>query len=106
MRLISTQPEFSLGGTAAILIIFTLFGAWAGLAFAARRRGWRGVGHYLPRALAVMFFIPFGAFGGAPLMLTVLLATLAFTQHLALSSVPGASDWASTRCRFRRKSLI
>jgi len=81
MRLISTQPEFSIFGTAAILIISTVFGAWAGLAFAARRRGWRGWGHYLPRSLVVAFFIPFGAFGGLPLMLTVLLATLGITQR-------------------------
>lgn len=85
MRLISTHPEFSIFGTAAILIISTLFGAWAGLAFAARRRGWRRWGHYLPRSLAVFFFIPFGAFGGSPLMLTVLLATLGFTQKAVVS---------------------
>lgn len=81
MRLISTQPEFSIFGTAAILIISTVFGAWAGLAFAARRRGWRQWGHYVSRSLVVAFFIPFGAFGGAPLMLTVLLATLGITQR-------------------------
>ncbi|MBL8045462.1 MAG: hypothetical protein JNL09_02920 [Anaerolineales bacterium] len=85
MRLISTEPEFSIFGTAAILIVFTLFGLFAGLGFAARRRGWRGVGHYLPRALAVMFFIPMGAFGGTPLMLTVLLATLGLTQRAVVS---------------------
>lgn len=81
MRLISTHPEFSIPGTAAILIIATLFGAFAGLAFAARRRGWRRWGHYVPRILAVIFFIPFGAFGGLPLMLTVLVATLGLTQR-------------------------
>ncbi|HEU5102207.1 MAG TPA: hypothetical protein VFU22_24460 [Roseiflexaceae bacterium] len=80
MRLISTQPEFSIPGTTAILVIATLFGACAGLAFAARRRGWRRWGHYLPRGLAVVFFLPLGIAGGAPLMLTVLLATLALTQ--------------------------
>lgn len=81
MRLIATQPEFSLFGTAAILTIATLFGAFAGLAFAARRRGWRRWGHYGPRLLAVVFFIPFGAFGGTPLMLTVLVATLGLVQR-------------------------
>ncbi len=81
MRLISTRPEFSIFGTAAILVIATVFGAWAGLAFAARRRGWRRWGHYLPRSLVVAFFIPFGMFGGLPLMLTVLLATLGVTQR-------------------------
>ncbi|MBA3533525.1 MAG: hypothetical protein H0T73_16525 [Ardenticatenales bacterium] len=80
MRLISTRPEFSLSGTAIILLVATLFGAWTGLAFVARRRGWQGWRHYVPRALAVLFFIPFGFGGGAPLMLTVLLVTLAQTQ--------------------------
>jgi hypothetical protein len=80
MRLISTRPEFSIPGTAAILVIATIFGACAGLAFAARRRGWRRWGHYVARGSAVIFFLPFGIAGGAPLMLTVLLATLGLTQ--------------------------
>ena len=80
MRLISARPEFSIPGTAAILTIATLFGAFAGLAFAARRRGWQSWRHYLPRGLAVFFFLPFGIAGGTPLMLTVLVATLALTQ--------------------------
>lgn len=80
MRLVSTNPEFTIAGTAGILAIATLFGAFAGLAFAARRRGLRRWGHYVPRGLAVAFFLPFGTAAGAPLMLTVLLATLAVTQ--------------------------
>lgn len=80
MRLISTRPEFSIPGTAAILLIATLFGTWVGLAFAARQRGWRRWGHYVPRSLVVMFFLPFGIAGGMPLMLTVLVATLAMTR--------------------------
>ena len=84
MRLISTNPEFTISGTAGILIITTAFGAWAGLAFVARRRGWRGWGHYVPRSLAVIFFIPFGIAGGMPLMLTVLVATLGITQRAVI----------------------
>jgi hypothetical protein len=80
MRLISTRPEFSIPGTAAILVIATIFGACAGLAFAARQRGWQRWGHYAARGLAVIFFLPFGIAGGTPLMLTVLLATLGLTQ--------------------------
>ena len=80
MRLISTTPEFSIAGTLAIVVIATLFGACAGFAFVARRRGWRRWGHYVPRGLTVAFFIPFGIGGGLPLMLSVLLATLAVTQ--------------------------
>lgn len=83
MRLISTNPEFSIAGTTAILVITTLFGACVGLAFAARRRGWQRWQHYLPRSLVVIFFLPFGIAGGLPLMLTVLLLTLALT-HTAI----------------------
>lgn len=83
MRLISTRPEFTISGTAAILVIAMVFGAFVGFAFAARRRGWRRWGHYLPRGLVVAFFVPFSAFAGAPLMFTVLLATLAVT-HTAM----------------------
>ncbi len=83
MRLISTKPEFTISGTAAILVIAMVFGAFVGFAFAARRRGWRRWGHYLPRGLVVVFFVPFGGFAGAPLMFTVLLATLSVT-HTAM----------------------
>jgi hypothetical protein len=81
MRLISTKPEFSIPGTAAILVIATVFGAGTGLAYAARRQGWRRWGHYVPRSLVVVFFIPFGMAEGVILMLTVLAATLAVTQR-------------------------
>jgi hypothetical protein len=81
MRLIATTPEFSMPGTAAILIITTVFGAWVGLAYAARRRGWRGWRHYVPRCLVVVFFLPFGIAGGLPLMLTVLVGTLGIAQR-------------------------
>lgn len=83
MRLISTEPAFSISGTAAILLIASLFGACVGLAFAARRHGWRQWRHYVPRSLVVTFFLPFGIAGGMPLMLTVLVLTLAVT-HSAL----------------------
>lgn len=83
MRLISTRPEFTISGTAIILVIALVFGAFVGLAFAARRRGWQRWGHYLPRGLVVLFFVPFSGFAGAPLMLTVLLAALAVT-HTAM----------------------
>lgn len=81
MRLIATSPEFSIPGTLGILLVATLFGGWAGLAYAARRRGWQGWRHYVPRVLVVIFFLPFGAAGGMPLMLTTLVATLGLTQR-------------------------
>ena len=80
MRLISTDPEFSIAGTAYILTVATLFGAAAGWAWAARRRAWSGWRQSLPRGLVVMFFLPFGIAGGLPLMLTVLVFTLGVTQ--------------------------
>jgi hypothetical protein len=64
MRLISTAPEFSVFGTVVILAIAMLFGACARLAFAARRRGWRRWGHYLPRGLVVAFLFPLGLAAG------------------------------------------
>ena len=105
MRLISTSPEFSVAGTVAILVITTVFGMCTGVAFAARRRGWRRWRHYLPRGLVVFFFIPFGMAGGMPLMLTILLATIAVTQRAVvgiwvvtvlaiLAAVAGAVPWA------------
>jgi hypothetical protein len=86
MRLISTRPEFSIPGTVAILVIASVFGACVGFAFAARRRGWQRWGHYVPRGLVVTFFLPFGIAGGLPLMLTVLLVSLAVT-HSAVVGV-------------------
>jgi hypothetical protein len=80
MRLISTNPELSVSGTAFILGVPTVFGTCAGLAYVARRGGWARWAHYLCRGLVVLTFIPFGFAGGAPLMLTVLLATVGLTQ--------------------------
>ncbi len=85
MRLISINPEFSIAGTTGILIITTLFGTYTGFAYAARRQGWQGWKHYVPRSLVVIFFLPFGIAGGFPLMLTVLIATLAINQHAAVN---------------------
>lgn len=81
MRFISTNPEFSVEGTAYILIVATLFGAVTGVALTARHRAWSGWRQYVPRTLVVIFFLPFGIAGGLPLMLTLLVFTLALTQH-------------------------
>lgn len=80
MRLISTNPELSVFGTAYILAVPTIFGTCAGLAYVARRKGWARWAQYLCRSLVVVTFIPFGVAGGAPLMLTALLATVGLTQ--------------------------
>ncbi len=64
MRLITTDPEFSVTGTAYIIGSATQLGAFAGLAFAARRRGWRGGRLVLARVLAVVPVLPLGFGGG------------------------------------------
>ena len=80
MRLISTSPEFSASGTAFILVVSTIFGCCAGLTYVARRGGWARWSRNLCRGLVVLTFLPFGFGGGAPLMLTALLATIGLTQ--------------------------
>lgn len=82
MRLISISAEFSAGRTAFIVAVPTIFGLCVGLAFAARRWDWDRWGHYLPRGLVVVSFLPFAVDGRGPLMLTVLLVTLAVTQRV------------------------
>ena len=71
MRAISTDPEFSVDGTAFILGAFTLAGAFAGLAFAARRRGWKQWRLYVPRTLAVLAVMPLGT-GSALIVVSIL----------------------------------
>ena len=71
MRAISADPEFSVEGTAFILVAFSQAGAFAGLAFAARRRDWRRWRLYVPRTLSVLAVIPLG-FGSALIAVAVL----------------------------------
>ncbi|MDR7253905.1 hypothetical protein J2X46_002895 [Nocardioides sp. BE266] len=63
MRLISDDPEFTWGGTIAILVVFTIFGACTGLVGAALSRGrsgwWRvaaipGLGAFLAQGIVVL----------------------------------------------------
>ena len=81
MRLMATHPEFTISGTAMILLFATQFGLFAGLAYAARRRGWRSWRLYAPRALVVPSLLLLGAGQGAVLVGPALLATLAVTQR-------------------------
>jgi hypothetical protein len=80
MRLISINPELTASGTTFILLVSTVFGTCTGLAYVARKRGSARWARYLCRGLVVLTFLPFGFAGGAPLMLTVLSATVGFTQ--------------------------
>ena len=80
MRLISDDPEFTVPGTAFILAAFTVAGAFAGLAFAARRRGWRQRRVHLLRTLALVAVIPLSAGAGSVLLIS-LMATLGVTRN-------------------------
>src|SRR5919108_184836 len=81
MRLIATHPEFTLGGTAFILAVGAQMGAFAGLAYAARRRGWRGWRHYVPRAVAVASILFMGVGPGVAMVAIVLAAALVVSRR-------------------------
>lgn len=80
-RLMATHAEFSISGTAMILLFATQFGLFAGLAYAARRRGWRHWRLYAPRTLVVPSLVLLGMGQGALLAGPALLGTLAVTQR-------------------------
>ncbi len=79
MRAISADHEFSVEGTAFIIGAFTQAGAFAGLAFAARRRDWRRWRLYVPRTLAVLAVIPLGS--GSSVIIVAVLAALAVARR-------------------------
>ena len=62
MRLISTAPEFSWGGSGFIVAVFTILGTFAGLATALRARA-RGAALLLVRAAGIVLSL--GCFVGA-----------------------------------------
>lgn len=64
MRLISTDPEFSLGGTAFIVIGFTVFGLGQGFCLRSRLSGIR-YRRVVGRVLGVLSMIPLGMGAGA-----------------------------------------
>jgi hypothetical protein len=78
MRLVSTDPEFSWGGTGYIVGAFAVLGAMAGLVTAGRRRGW---GRLLLGTRAVGIVLSLGCFVAAG---TLMLPTI----------VPAALGWA------------
>ena len=78
MRLVSTDPEFSWGGTGYIVGAFAVLGAMAGLVTAGRRRGWRRL---LLGTRAVGIVLSTGCFVAAG---TLMLPTI----------VPAALGWA------------
>jgi len=67
MSLIADVSTFSVSGTTFILTTFAFTGAFAGLAFGARRRGWRSWRVYVPRALAALAIVPLALVAGGGL---------------------------------------
>jgi hypothetical protein len=63
MRLISTDPEFTVGGTLAIMIGFGLLFAGSGLCLTAHRNGWSRRARGAARTVGCVLILP--AFGGA-----------------------------------------
>ena len=78
MRLVSTDPEFSWGGSGYIAGAFAVLGAMAGLVTAGRHRGWR---RRLLASRIVGIVLSLGCFVAA--------GTLMFP-----TIVPGALGWA------------
>jgi hypothetical protein len=63
MRLVSTDPEFTWGGTLFIVFGFGIFGLAQGLALAGRRAGWRRPALTVARVVGGIGMVPI--FGGA-----------------------------------------
>jgi hypothetical protein len=97
MRLISTDPEFTWGGTIFILTVTTLFGLGVGGAVAGRRSSRRWV-RRVTRVLGAMSLVFLSMAAGMILVASVVPATLALTERrwwkpvrvalLALSLLP------------------
>ena len=81
MRLIADDPEFTVSGTMFILVVFANAGAFAGLAFGARRRGWRRWRVYVPRTLAAAAIVPLGVGAGGLVLVVSYLAALGVARN-------------------------
>jgi hypothetical protein len=75
MRLISTDPEFSWGGTGYIVGVFTILGTMAGLATAARHRH-RGRSLLLVRIIGIVLSLGCFVAAGAAMLPTIVPAAL------------------------------
>jgi hypothetical protein len=80
MRLVSTEPEFSWGGTGYIVGVLAVLGGMSGLVSAGRRRGW---GRLLLGARGIGILLSLGCFVAAG---SLMLPTI----------VPSALGWART----------
>lgn len=80
MRFITSDPEFTWGGTLAIVLVFgVMFLGQAGV-YLGRRAGVRTSGFVALRALAIVALIPLAAAAGAPAFPILVLAPLALVR--------------------------
>ncbi|NQV96618.1 MAG: hypothetical protein HQ486_02375 [Acidimicrobiaceae bacterium] len=92
MRWISTDPEFSWGGTIGILIGFVLFFTVHATVLLGRRRGWSRLWLTVTRVVAAILSLGIFTAAGASMLPTVLTASLGL----------GRTDWH----RFVRRFFI
>ena len=81
MRFISTNAEFTWSGTLFIVIGFGIAGLAQSGAYLGRRANLARPALTAVRVVAVIALIPLGAAAGASMFPTIILATLALTQH-------------------------
>lgn len=81
MRFISTNPEFSWGGTLFIVIGFGIAGLAQAGAYLGRRAGLTRPVLTVLRVVGVIGLLPLGGAAGASMFPAIILVTLAVTQH-------------------------
>jgi hypothetical protein len=81
MRFISTNEEFTWGGTLFIVIGFGIAGLAQSGAYLGRRANLARPAMTALRVVAVIALLPLGAAAGASMFPTIILATLALTHH-------------------------
>ena len=81
MRFISTNPEFTWSGTLFIVIGFGIAGLAQSGAYLGRRANLARPALTVLRVVAVIALLPLGGAAGASMFPTIILATLALTQH-------------------------
>lgn len=77
MRVVSTEHEFTWGGTSAIIAIFAVFGLGQAVAAIARRSAWPLRRRIAARGVAIALTVPMGLAAGGPMLPFLLLAAVA-----------------------------
>ena len=78
MRWITTNPEFTWGGTLGIVFSFTLFFAMQSLLFVVRRKKISRLKDWIFRVIAIFFTLPLFGAAGAIMFPVVLLGSLSY----------------------------